>query len=148
MWISMVVIANSIFLFVGYFSHTGFLNPEAPFQTFSKEKDEIIKQIESVYFRVTNGVYRNIENIGTPENFPFYNSDLSTIALMKVIPIYEIKLEPREIQINHLNKDTTETTYNLLITKDIQSNPIPIRMIVKKIGDTWKLDAQKFYPLE
>jgi hypothetical protein len=119
----------------------------------SSDQKEIENQIENVYFGLINGAYTEQSLTGTtPENLPFYNSDLSTLMVMGLAPLTMIagaySLEPRNIKILKLYDNKADVIYDLVFTDNGKESIKPIRMTLKKIGGNWKLDGQKFLPFE
>jgi hypothetical protein len=117
------------------------------------DQKEIEKQLENVYFGLINGAYTEQRLTGTtPENLPFYNCDLSTLMVMGFAPLTMISgpfsLEPRNIKILKLYDNKADVTYDLVISDNGKESIKPISMTLKKIGGNWKLDGQKFLPLD
>lgn len=118
----------------------------------SNDQKDIENQIENVYFGLTNGVYTvQSLNATTPENLPFYNSDLSTLLVMGFAPLTMLtgtfSLEPKNIVVHKVIDNNAEVSYDLVITYNGEVTTEKIKMTVKKIGGKWKLDGQKFLPL-
>lgn len=118
----------------------------------SNDQKEIENQIENVYFGLINGAYTAQSLNGTtPENLPFYNSDLSTLVVMGFAPLAMLtgnfSLEPKNIEVHNVIDNNADVSYDLVMTNDGKVTTEKIKMTVKKIGGKWKLDGQKFLPL-
>lgn len=118
----------------------------------SSDQKEIEKQLENVYFGLINGAYTAQSLSGTtPENLPFYNTDLSTLVIMGFAPLTMLtgtfSLEPKNIVVHKIYDNKADVSYDLLITNDGKETTEKISMTLKKIGGKWKLDGQKFLPL-
>jgi hypothetical protein len=119
----------------------------------SNEDNEIENQIENVYFGLINGAYTAQSLNGTtPENLPFYNSDLSTLIVMGFAPLTMLtgsfSIEPKNIVIHKIYDNQANVSYDLVITNEGKETTEKINMTMKKIGGKWKLDGQKFLPLD
>jgi hypothetical protein len=118
----------------------------------SNDQKEIENQIENVYFGLINGAYTAQSLNGTtPENLPFYNSDLSTLVVMGFAPLTMLtgtfSLEPKNIVVHKVIDNNAVVSYDLVVTNDGKVTTEKIKMTIKKIGGKWKLDGQKFLPL-
>lgn len=118
----------------------------------SSDQKEIENQLENVYFGLINGAYTAQSLSGTtPENLPFYNTDLSTLVIMGFAPLTMLSgtfsIEPKNIVIQNIYDNKADVSYDLLITNEGKETIESISMTLKKIGGKWKLDGQKFLPL-
>jgi hypothetical protein len=118
-----------------------------------EEKLKITNQIENVYFGLANGAYTREGSSGMgPEGLPFYNTDFSTLIVMAFTPLGMLggtfSIEPKNIEILNLADKTADVKYDLVITKSGNETIVPVLMTIKKIGGNWKLDGQKFLPLD
>lgn len=119
----------------------------------NSDNKEIELQIENVYFGLINGAYTSQSLSGiTPQDLPFYNSNLSTLVVMGFAPLAmlsgNVSLEPRNIEIQNIYDNNADVTYDLYVINENREKVIPINMTLKKIGGKWKLDAQKFLPFD
>jgi hypothetical protein len=116
------------------------------FETNSEEKEEIRNQIENAYLNVFSGSYSQ------PNDLPFYNQNAGTITMIGFLPMFTLSGEsgasPENIQVIDVADKTATVEYDLDINKKGSHSILKIKMIVKKIGGNWKLDAQKFFPVE
>lgn len=118
----------------------------------SSDQKEIENQLENVYFGLINGAYTAQSLSGTtPENLPFYNTDLSTLVIMGFAPLTMLtgtfSIEPKNIVVHKIYDNKADVSYDLLVTNDGKETTEKISMTLKKIGGKWKLDGQKFLPL-
>jgi len=121
--------------------------------SFGNEEKEIINKIENVYFGLVNGAYSSEAMVGIrPEDLPFYNTDLSTLFAMGLLPYTVIldnfKLEPLNIQIIDISEKEATVKYTLKYINGNSKEFVPIEMKLKKIGGDWKLDGKNFLPIE
>jgi hypothetical protein len=118
----------------------------------SSDQKEIENQLENVYFGLINGAYTAQSLSGTtPENLPFYNTDLSTLVIMGFAPLTMLtgtfSIEPKNIVVHKIYDNKADVSYDLLITNEGKETTEKTSMTLKKIGGKWKLDGQKFLPL-
>lgn len=118
----------------------------------SSDQKEIENQLENVYFGLINGAYTAQSLSGTtPENLPFYNTDLSTLVIMGFAPLTMLtgtfSIEPKNIVVHKIYDNKADVSYDLLITNEGKETTEKISMTLKKIGGKWKLDGQMFLPL-
>lgn len=120
------------------------------FFTHTQDKEDIKIQIEKTYFGIVNGAYTSegIQGIG-PSGLPFYNQNIGIIYIMRLLPFVSLyskfNLEPKNIIISNITRDSAEVTYNLIVTSGEKSNIVKVNMTVKKIGGSWKLDGKNAF---
>jgi len=121
----------------------------------SSEKKDIENQIEIVYYGLMNGAYTAQSLTGTtPENLPFYNSNLTTFVAMGFAPFSmlngSISVEPKNIEILKVYDNMADVSYDLVVSRSDtrKTTTWEINMTLKKIGGKWKLDGQKFLPFD
>lgn len=126
---------------------------KAVFGKNTRTSKEIKEQIELVYFGLANGAYTSEGLSGTtPENLPFYNSDLNTLMVMGLLPLGMISgpitIEAKDITIHNIDGDHATVSYDLTLTLNRKVSTARIIMVMKKVAGKWKLDGQKFFPHE
>lgn len=118
----------------------GLANCDGPNST---EKKAIKEEIEKAYL--------NLMALSDENNLqqPFYNPNLGTSFTLLLSPVFlngaTISAENIEV-LDFIDDATADVKYQLHVTTASGEKKIEINMTVKKVGGTWKLDAEKFLP--
>ena len=110
-------------------------------------KSEIIKQIETTYFKFGNGSLMSSSEVPLYDTGEQLREDLikgANEALNNEVFV----VEARGIEILDLNQTTADVQFSLFLQTDSQQKEIPVQMTMKKIGGKWKLDGRKSFPFD
>jgi hypothetical protein len=118
------------------------------FDNHRTDKQEIKNQIEKVYFGLANGNY-TAQTVGSMgEGIPVYNLNIKSLALMGLAPVANMlgkfELQPKNVNVyNFIDQNTANVSFDLFVITNKSTTSTHIDMVVKKVGDVWKLDGQK-----
>jgi len=123
------------------------------FSGLNSQHKVIEEQIKTVYFGLVNGAYSAEGMTGvSPEDLPFYNSDITTLMVMGFVPFGmlngPVQIEPINIVVHSIKDEEAIVSYDLVKTDGKKQKSVHIQMTLKKISGKWKLDGQKFFPFK
>lgn len=115
---------------------------------YKTQKTEIINLIEKAYLDLSNGTLMGNQNSAS---LPFYNTDFSSvfgIIFTPAITYSGMSIEPRNYKFINIDEKSAEIKYTLTLVKGkYVLKTLTIDMNLKRIGGQWKLDCQKFFPI-
>ena len=117
-----------------------------------KDREEIKNKIEQSYFSLANGLFsgKNFDGSGQ-DKLPFYNTDFSVSTVLALLPYAsmfgaKINFEPKNIDVyKFIDENNAKVKYDLVYQFGDSGDSTHIDMLVKKIGGSWKLDAEQFF---
>ncbi len=110
---------------------------------YGEDKEDITNVLENAYLNLANGTLCS----GTIV-IPFYNQDANIITEFAFYPmvssLHNMSMTVENINISDFSENTAHVEYDLHFVIKDEDGVQHKEMIVKKIGGSWRLDAQKF----
>ncbi len=152
LWLLILLLFFSL-LYVIYDSKTNSINLDkisTLFSSHSKDQEEIKNRIEQTYFGLMNGEYMASNFKGLKqEDLPFFNTNIQALLVMGLGPYMTLggyKFEPINIDVyDFIDDNNAKVKYGLVIKSPQRVDTSYFDITVKKIGGSWKLDAEQIF---